>query len=152
MAMKAVVIDGYGGSDRLQVREVAEPGEPGPGQIRLRVRAAGVNPVDWMIRKGSLRLVMPAKFPLILGYDAAGEVDAIGPEVTRFQPGDAVYGGLDILRQGGSYAELALARESAFAPKPRGSPSRRRRRCRWPGSRRSSRSATRGSWPRASGR
>ncbi|MEO6193508.1 MAG: NAD(P)-dependent alcohol dehydrogenase [Thermoanaerobaculia bacterium] len=118
--MKAVVIDGYGGSERLVVREVAEPGEPGPGQIRLRVRAASVNPVDWMIRKGSLRLVMPAKFPLILGYDAAGEVDAVGPEVTRFQPGDAVYGGLDILRQGGSYAELALARESAFAPKPPG--------------------------------
>lgn len=116
--MKAAVIDGYGGSDRLKVREVAEPGEPGPGQIRLRVRAASVNPVDWMIRQGSLRLVMPAKFPLILGHDAAGEVDAIGPEVTRFQPGDAVYGGIDLLRQGGSYAELALAREAALAIKP----------------------------------
>jgi NADPH:quinone reductase-like Zn-dependent oxidoreductase len=116
--MKAAVIDGYGGSGRLEVREVAEPGAPGPGQIRLRVRAAGVNPVDWMIRMGSLRLVMPARFPLILGHDAAGEVDAIGPEVTRFQPGDAVYGGIDILRQGGSYAELALARESALAAKP----------------------------------
>lgn len=116
--MKAAVIDGYGGSDRLKVREVAEPGEPGPGQIRLRVRAASVNPVDWMIRQGSLRLAMPAKFPLILGHDAACEVDAIGPEVTRFQPGDAVYGGIDILRQGGSYAELALARESALAAKP----------------------------------
>jgi NADPH:quinone reductase-like Zn-dependent oxidoreductase len=118
--MKAAVIDGYGGSERLQVREVAEPGEPGPGQVRLRVRAAGVNPVDWMIRKGQLRLVKPAKFPLILGYDAAGEVDAVGPEVTGFQPGDAVYGGIDILRQGGAYAEMALARESALAARPPG--------------------------------
>jgi NADPH:quinone reductase-like Zn-dependent oxidoreductase len=116
--MKAAVIDGYGGSGRLVVREVAEPAEPGTGQVLLRVRTASVNPVDWMIRKGQLRLVMPAKFPLILGHDAAGEVEAVGPEVTRFQPGDAVYGGIDIRPQGGSYAERVLARESALAAKP----------------------------------
>jgi NADPH:quinone reductase-like Zn-dependent oxidoreductase len=115
--MKAAVIDGYGESNRLQVREVPDPGEPGPGQVLLRVRAASVNPIDWKMRRGSLRIVMPAKFPLILGHDAAGEVEAIGPEVTRFQPGDAVYGGFDP-RQGGSYAELTLARESALAAKP----------------------------------
>lgn len=118
--MRAAVIEGYGGSDRLQVREVAEPGEPGPGQVLLRVRAAGVNPIDWKIRRGSLRLVMPAKFPLILGYDAASEVEAIGPEVTRFQPGDAVYGGIDARPQGGSYAERALTRESSLAALPPG--------------------------------
>ncbi|HEY0513327.1 MAG TPA: NAD(P)-dependent alcohol dehydrogenase [Thermoanaerobaculia bacterium] len=117
--MRAVAIDGYGGSDRLQVREVPEPVEPGPGQVRLRVRAAGINPVDWKLRRGSLRLVMPAKFPLILGHDVAGEVEAIGPEVTRFQPGDAVYGGLDLRPLGGGYAELALARESSLAAMPR---------------------------------
>ena len=115
--MRAAVIDGYGGSDRLQVREVAEPAEPGPGQVRLRVRAAGINPVDWKMRRGSLRFVMPARLPLILGYDAAGEVDAIGPEVTRFQPGDRVFGVTDP-SQGGSYAELALARDSALAVLP----------------------------------
>jgi NADPH:quinone reductase-like Zn-dependent oxidoreductase len=115
--MKAAVIDGYGGIDRLQVREVAEPGEPGPGQVRLRVRAASVNPIDWKMRRGSLRIVMPAKFPLILGFDAAGEVEAVGPEVTRFQPGDAVFGGID--RQQGAYAEMTLARESALAAMPK---------------------------------
>ena len=115
--MKAAVIDGYGGIDRLQVREVAEPGEPGPGQVRLRVRAASVNPIDWKMRRGSLRIVMPAKFPLTLGFDAAGEVDAVGPEVTGFQPGDAVFGGVD--RHQGAYAEMTLARESALAPLPR---------------------------------
>lgn len=116
--MKAVVIDSYGGSERLTLRDLPDPDPPGPGQVLLRVRAAGVNPIDWKIRNGSMRLVMPAKFPLVLGYDVAGEVVEIGPEVTRFQPGDAVFGGVDLKRQGGAYAELALAREAALAPKP----------------------------------
>ena len=102
----------------MTVRDLPEPGPPGSGQVLLRVRAAGVNPIDWKIRKGNMRLLMPAQFPLILGYDVAGEVVEIGPEVTRFQPGDAVFGGVDVKRQGGSYAELALAREAALAPKP----------------------------------
>ena len=116
--MKAAVIDGYGGSDRLVVREVPDPEPPGPGQVLVRVRAASVNPVDWKIRSGGMRLLMPATFPLILGHDAAGEVVAVGPEVTRFQPGDPVFGGVDVKRQGGSYAELALMREGALARKP----------------------------------
>ena len=116
--MRAALIDGYGGSDRLAVRDFPAPGPPGPGQVLLRVRAASVNPLDWKIRRGSLRLVMPAKFPLVLGYDVAGEVVEVGPEVTRFQPGDAVFGGVEVIRQGGSYAELALARDSALSAKP----------------------------------
>ena len=118
--MKAAVIDGYGGSDRLVVREVPDPGPPGPGQVLVRVRAASVNPLDWKIRNGSMRLLMPARFPLILGSDAAGEVVAIGPEVTRLQPGDLVFGGADVNRHGGSYAELVLMREAALAAKPDG--------------------------------
>jgi len=116
--MKAVVITGYGSSDQLNLRDLPDPGAPGPGQVLLRVRAAGVNPLDWKIRNGSMRLLMPAKFPLVLGHDVAGEVVEIGPEVTRFQPGDAVFGGVDVKRQGGAYAELALAREAALAPIP----------------------------------
>ena len=118
--MKAAVIDGYGGSsERLEVREVPDPGPPGPGQVLVRVRATSVNPVDWKIRRGSLRLVLPARrFPLILGYDAAGEVADVGPEVTRFQVGAPVFGGIDTQNTGGAYAELALAREDALAPIP----------------------------------
>jgi NADPH:quinone reductase-like Zn-dependent oxidoreductase len=115
--MKGAVIDGYGGSDRLRVRDLPEPAAPAPGQVLLRVKAAGVNPVDWKIRRGSLRLVMPMRFPLVLGYDVAGEVEAVGPEVTRFQPGDPVYG-FCAPSQGGAYAERALAREGALALKP----------------------------------
>ena len=116
--MKAAVIDGYGGSDRLTMREVPDPEPPGPGQVLVRVRAASVNPLDWKVRNGGMRLLMPARFPLILGFDAAGEVVAIGPEVTRFQPGDPVFGGADVNRHGGAFAELVLMREAALAAKP----------------------------------
>jgi len=116
--MKAAAIDGYGGSERLVIRELPNPGPLGPGQVLVRVRAASVNPIDWKIRRGNLRLVMPARFPLVLGFDLAGEVVAIGPEVTRFEPGDEVFGGADPRSQGGSYAELTLARESELAAKP----------------------------------
>jgi NADPH:quinone reductase-like Zn-dependent oxidoreductase len=116
--MRAVVIDGYGGSERLQVREIADPGPPGPGQVLLRVRATSVNPIDWKIRRGSLRFVIPARLPLTPGFDAAGEVAALGPEVTRFEPGDLVFGGVDVARHGGASAELVLAREAALAPMP----------------------------------
>jgi NADPH:quinone reductase-like Zn-dependent oxidoreductase len=112
--MRAALFESYGEADRLQVREVENPGPPGPGQVLVRVRASSVNPLDWKIRKGQLRLVLPAKFPLIPGFDLAGEVEAVGPEVTRFAPGDAVFGQTGS-RHGGACAELALALESALA-------------------------------------
>jgi len=114
--MKAAVIDGYGGPDRFDVREVEKP-SPGPGQLLVRVRAASVNPLDWKIRKGGMRLLKPAHFPLILGFDVAGEVEAIGAEVTRFEPGDPVYALVDSAH-GGGYAEFVLVGEEAAAPKP----------------------------------
>jgi NADPH:quinone reductase-like Zn-dependent oxidoreductase len=112
--VKAAVLDGYG--DRLVVREVETP-RPGPGQVLFKVRAAGVNPIDWKIRSGKMRLVIRAPLPAVLGFDAAGEVVEIGPEVSRFAPGDEVYGLLDN-PLGGAYAEYAVARESSLAPKP----------------------------------
>jgi NADPH:quinone reductase-like Zn-dependent oxidoreductase len=112
--MRAAVIDGYGGADRFAVREVEKPA-PGPGQLLVRVRAASVNPLDWKMRQGRMRWVKPARFPLILGYDVAGEVEAIGAEVSHFAPGDAVYA---YSAQGGGYAESVLVEERAAAPKP----------------------------------
>lgn len=116
--MRAAVIDGYGGSDRLVVREVESPAPPGGGEVLVRVRAAGVNPLDWKIRSGRMRLILPARFPLVLGFDAAGEVEAIGPEVTRFAPGDPVFGSVSGGR--GAYAQFALAREAHLMPVPEG--------------------------------
>ncbi|HTQ80891.1 MAG TPA: NAD(P)-dependent alcohol dehydrogenase [Thermoanaerobaculia bacterium] len=114
--MKAMVIEGYGGAERLVRREVEAP-RPGPGQVAIRVRATSVNPIDWKIRSGHMRLFKRARFPAILGFDAAGEVIEIGPEVSQFEPGEAVYGYLDN-PLGGGYAEVAVARESSLAPLP----------------------------------
>jgi NADPH:quinone reductase-like Zn-dependent oxidoreductase len=114
--MRAAVLDGYGGSERLVIREVEAP-RPGPGEVLVKVAATSVNPIDWKIRAGHMRFVKRARFPVILGFDMAGEVVEIGPEVSRFAPGDAVYGLLDS-PLGGSYAEYAVARESSLAPKP----------------------------------
>jgi NADPH:quinone reductase-like Zn-dependent oxidoreductase len=114
--MRAAVVTGYGGVERLELREVSRP-DPGSGELLVRVRAAGINPIDCKIRRGSLRLLLPARFPLILGFDVAGEVAAIGPEVADFEPGDPVYAMLDS-RHGGAYAEYAVVGEAAAAPKP----------------------------------
>jgi NADPH:quinone reductase-like Zn-dependent oxidoreductase len=70
------VVEAYGGVERLQVRELEPPGEPGTGEVLVRVRASSVNPLDSKIRRGQLRFVSPAKLPLIPGFDLAGEVEA----------------------------------------------------------------------------
>jgi len=91
--------------------------EPGPGDLLVRVRAASVNPVDYKIRDGALKVLVPYSFPLILGNDLAGNVEAIGPGVTKFKVGDAIYARLDKERIG-AIAEYALVSESAAAKKP----------------------------------
>lgn len=114
--MRAAAISGYGGRERFEIRDLPRP-EPGSGEILIRVRAASVNPLDWRIRSGSLRFVMPAKFPLVLGFDAAGVVEAVGPEVDRFEPGDRVYAYLDS-RHGGAYAEYAVCGQAVAVEIP----------------------------------
>jgi NADPH:quinone reductase-like Zn-dependent oxidoreductase len=115
--MKAIIIDGYGGSDRLRLAEQPDP-RPDAGEILVRVHAAAVNPVDWKIRRGELRLFVRLRFPYIPGGDIAGEVVGVGPGASRFQPGEAVVAFVDP-RRGGGYAELAAVKESAAALKPR---------------------------------
>ncbi len=100
----------------VEMMELPRP-EPGPGDLRVRVRAASVNPLDYKIRDGVVKVLTPYSFPLILGTDLAGDVEAIGPGVTRFKVGDAVYSRLDKDRIG-AIAEYALVREGAAAMKP----------------------------------
>jgi len=114
--MKAITIDAYGGPDRLVLRELPDP-TPGAGELLVKVRAAGVNPVDWKIRMGDLRLILHISFPYTPGGDIAGEVVAVGAGVSRFKQGDAVVAFVD-LKRGGGYAELAVVKESAAARKP----------------------------------
>ena len=87
--MKAIVIEGYGGPDQLLLRELPDP-KPGAGEMLVRVCAAGVNPVDWKIRRGDLRMVVRLGFPYIPGGDIAGDVVDVGAGVTRFRLGDAI--------------------------------------------------------------
>jgi alcohol dehydrogenase len=100
----------------MEMMELPRP-EPGPGELLVRVRAAGVNPLDYKIRDGAVKVLLSFSFPLILGLDLAGDVAAIGPGVTNLTLGDAVYAHLDHDRIG-AFAEYAVVRESAAARKP----------------------------------
>ena len=109
--MKAIVFDSFGGPEVLQFKDVEIP-RPGPGQVRLRVRAAGVNQLDVKIRSGAMQQVFPTTFPAIPGLEAAGVIDEIGPGVTGWAVGDEVLAFTDT----GSYAEYALATVVARKP------------------------------------
>ena len=87
--MKAVRIDDYGGVEVLEVRDVARP-TPGPGQVLVAVRAAGINPSEAKIREGAVREIFPATFPSGEGSDLAGVVEEIGAGVTGVAVGDEV--------------------------------------------------------------
>src|SRR2546423_6552307 len=78
----------YGGSDLQTFLELPTP-EPAPGQILVRVRAAGVNPVDWKVREGLHRAFLPLSLPAVFGREVAGVVESIGADVDRFAVGDA---------------------------------------------------------------
>ncbi|WP_433225960.1 NADP-dependent oxidoreductase [Microtetraspora malaysiensis] len=110
---RAVMFSEYGEAEVLRVAECEVP-EPGPGQVRIAVRAAGVNPIDWKIRSGVMAAMMPVRFPAVPGVDVAGVVESVGPDVTDVAVGDEVFG----KAVSGSYAELALANCDSIAAKP----------------------------------
>ena len=109
--MKAIQFDRFGGTDVLHEADVEVP-QPGAGQVRVRVMAAGVNALDGKIRSGVLQAMFPTPLPVIPGFEVAGVVDALGDGVTDMTVGDEVVGWSDT----GAYAQYALA--STVAPKP----------------------------------
>ncbi len=113
--MKAVRIHAYGGPEVLVYEDVARP-EAAAGEVLIRVHAAGVNPADWKTRSGPAR--PGAMLPMILGWDVSGTVEALGPEVTEFHEGDAVYGMIRFPQAGATYAEYVTAPVSQIAHKP----------------------------------
>jgi NADPH:quinone reductase-like Zn-dependent oxidoreductase len=115
--MKAIRIHQYGGPEVLVFEDAPRP-VPGLGEVLIRVHAAGVNPVDWKIRAGYMKEFRPYTFPLILGWDLSGVVEAIGPDAGKFKVGDEVYSRPDISRNG-AYAEYIAVKESEAAFKPR---------------------------------
>ena len=112
--MRAAVTEAFGSVDRLVVRDLPKP-TPGPGEALVRVRAASMNPMDCKLREGKLRFLFRVKPPFVLGFDVAGEIEAVGSGVTRLRPGDAVFGSMS---RPGAHAEFAVAGEELLLPKP----------------------------------
>jgi NADPH:quinone reductase-like Zn-dependent oxidoreductase len=115
--MKAMIQDTYGSAEVMELRNIDEP-EIGDSEVLVRVQAAGVNPADWAIMSGLPYIARPVyglsrPKTRVRGSDVAGVVEAIGAAVTRFRPGDELFGSAN-----GSYAEFAAASEDALVLKP----------------------------------
>lgn len=119
VAMKAIEQRGYGGPDQLELREVERP-EPNDDQVLVRVHTAAANPLDWHFLTGTpwvLRLMAGLRTPKQprRGVDLAGVVESVGSSITRFHPGDEVFGG-----GSGAFAEYVVCKETGLAPLPPG--------------------------------
>jgi NADPH:quinone reductase len=114
MMPKAVQFDNYGGVEVLEIRDVVLPA-PGPGQVLVAVRAAGINPSEGKIRSGAVREIFPATFPSGEGSDLAGVIEELGADVTGIESGDEVIGYTD---NRASHAEYVLVEASNLTPKP----------------------------------
>jgi alcohol dehydrogenase len=114
--MRAYVLKHYGGPEGSQLMDVPAP-TPGPRDILVKVRAAGLNPVDFKFRQGKLRAISRPKLPFVLGNELAGEVIAVGNDVTRFRVGDRVFARV-AKDGGGAFAEQACVDEDCAAHTP----------------------------------
>ena len=115
--MRAYVLNRYGNADGSGLTDVAPPG-PGPTDILVHVRAAGLNPVDFKFRQGMLRAIYRPKLPFVLGNELAGEVVAVGSGVNRFRVGDRVFARV-AKERGGAFAEQACVDQDHAALIPR---------------------------------
>jgi alcohol dehydrogenase len=115
--MRALLLTGYGDIHKLRLDQIPTP-EPAPGEVRIRVSHAGLNPVDYKIRDGALKRIRPLRFPHVMGNEVAGVVDAIGAGVTAFAIGDDVFARLDKATMGG-FAEEVCARVELVARRPK---------------------------------
>ncbi|WP_328611650.1 NADP-dependent oxidoreductase [Amycolatopsis sp. NBC_00345] len=114
--MRGYVLTRYGKADAMEMREVAEPA-PGAGQVLIRVRAAGLNPVDYKVRDGRLRLMTRFELPQVAGSELAGVVEGLGSGSSRFAVGDRVYARVDKTKLG-AYAPYAVVDEGFVAKMP----------------------------------
>jgi NADPH:quinone reductase-like Zn-dependent oxidoreductase len=112
---KAYGFTEYGGAEMQEFLDQPKP-EPGAGELLVKVRAAGVNPVDWKIREGYLRDFMPLELPAVLGREVSGVVEQVGKDVEDFAVGDEILG--STAPGSGGYAEFTLVTASTAAKKP----------------------------------
>lgn len=116
--MQAIALNEFGGPEVLRPVMLDDP-MPGPSEVRIRIVAAGVNPIDTKIRKGLVTQRIPHVFPVIPGWDAAGQIDRLGPDCTLFKSGDAVYAYCrKPVVQFGTYAQYIVLPEQQVALKP----------------------------------
>lgn len=113
---RAVLVRAYGGAAAAEIAEIPIP-STGDGQVLVRVRATGVNGIDWKFREGLVQKAFPVQLPAVLGIELAGTVEAVGPGAARFQVGDRVMGPLGRL---GAYAEFVAVAEANLVHTPEG--------------------------------
>ena len=114
--MRAYVLTRYGGPGAMEFRDVPAP-QPGAGDVRIRVAAAGLNPVDFKFRRGALRPISHVRLPIVAGCEVAGTVEAVGPGPNRFAIGDRVYARVDKKRLG-AFAEFVCVQQEFVAAMP----------------------------------
>ncbi|MGP4071015.1 NADP-dependent oxidoreductase [Piscibacillus sp. B03] len=114
--MKAIVMKEYGHKDVLQEQEFEKP-TPEEGQVVVKVHATSINPIDWKLREGYLKDMVPFEFPIILGWDVAGVVDEVGEGVTDYQVGDKVFARPELTNRG-TYAEYTVVDAHLLAKIP----------------------------------
>jgi NADPH:quinone reductase-like Zn-dependent oxidoreductase len=115
--MRAIVQERFGGPEVLQIADVEQP-RPVPTEVLVRVHAAGVNPVDWKTRNGKGAAAAMGPLPFTVGWDVSGVVEQVGYGVTRFTPGDEVFGMPRFPRQAAAYAEYVTVPSRQLARKP----------------------------------
>ena len=118
METRAIVIEEYGHADQLKESNVALP-ELGEHQVLVKIKATSVNPIDWKLREGYLAQMMPWDFPIILGWDVAGEIAEIGSAVKDWQVGQEIFARPETTRFG-TYADYTIVDDHLLARKPEG--------------------------------
>ncbi|MFD2391733.1 NADP-dependent oxidoreductase [Enterococcus gallinarum] len=116
METRAVVINEYGGKEKLAEAKVSLP-ELGADQVLVKVAATSINPIDWKLREGYLKQMFPWPFPIILGWDVAGEIVEVGQKVKDYHVGDRVFARPETTRFG-TYADYTIVDTNLLAPLP----------------------------------
>ena len=114
--MKRIQYHQYGGPETMRLEEFTLEA-PGAHQVAVKVKFAAINPIDWKLRNGQMKIVTGRAFPRAMGMDFSGTVIAVGPGVTRFKPGDAVFG-MARLKQSGAFGEAVVTSQSFLTHKP----------------------------------
>lgn len=114
--MKRIQYNHYGGPEQMRIDDF-ELTSPGKGEVTVRVKFAAINPIDWKVRSGQMKLVTGKVFPRGMGLDLSGIVTAVGPGVTRLKVGDAVFG-LARFKESGALGQAVVTKESLLAKKP----------------------------------